>query len=116
MLSATLERKQAIQSKAFATSDRSLTTTRLCSIETHAVFSGLCHFQAGSVDFKLVVVKHCVWGTFKSDDCYSMKFEGDLRSLPFQNQTLKSVMLCSGQNCTWRPYFPLNPSQFNKHS
>ncbi len=64
-----------------------------------AVFSDLRHFQAGSVDFELIVVKR-VWGTFKSDAHYLAGFLGDLRSLPFQNQTMKSVMLCSGQNCS----------------
>ncbi len=74
--------------------------TRLCSFKTQIVFSDFCHFQADSVDFQLVLVKRCVWGTFKSDACYSAGFGGDLHSLLFKNLTLKSVTLCSGQNCS----------------
>ncbi len=37
----------------------------LCSTETHAIFSDFLHFQAGSVDFELAVVKRFLWGTFK---------------------------------------------------
>ncbi len=70
----------------------------LCSIETHAVFSDFLHFQAGPVGFELVVVKR-VWSTFESDACYMGRFKGDIR-LPFQNNTLKSATLCSGQNCS----------------
>ncbi len=62
-----------------------------------AVVSDFLHFQAGSVDFELVVVKCCVCGTFKSDGCYSVRFAGDIH---FQNQTLKSVALRWGQNCS----------------
>ncbi len=51
------------------------------------------------MDFELIVVKR-IWGNFKSDACYSGRFKRDLRSLPFQNQTVKSVMLRSGQNCS----------------
>ncbi len=68
-LSAALESKQASQSVASATSDQGLTFARLCSVETHAIFSEFRHFQARSVDFELVVVKHCVWGTFVCDTC-----------------------------------------------
>ncbi len=56
-LSAALKRKQANQSAAFASSYQSLTTTRLCSTKTHAIFSDFPHFQAGSVDFELITVK-----------------------------------------------------------
>ncbi len=58
---------------------------------------------------ELVVVKR-VWGTFKNDARYSARVEGDLCSFPFQNQTLKSVTLCSEQNCSgvliphWTPH------------
>ncbi len=52
-----LKCKQANQSESSAGSDQGLTTTRLCSTETHAVFSDFLHFQAGSVDFELIVVK-----------------------------------------------------------
>ncbi len=90
--------QRANQSVAFASSDQDLTTIQLCSIETHAIFSDFRHFQAGSVDFELIVVKYWVWGTFKSDVWYSSRFKGNLCSLLFQNQTLKSVMLCLGQN------------------
>ncbi len=100
LLNATLKCKQTNQSVALASSDQGLTTTRLCSTEIPAIFSDFRHFQAGSVDFKLIMVKRCVWGTFKSDACYSASFEGDLRSLPFQNETLKSVTSCSGLNCS----------------
>ncbi len=62
LLSTTLKCKRANQSIAFASSDRCLTTTQLCSTETYAVFSDFGHFQVGSVDFELVVVKHWVWG------------------------------------------------------
>ncbi len=41
---------------------KGLTTTRPCSIETLTIFSDFCHFQAGSVDFKVVVVERCVSG------------------------------------------------------
>ncbi len=99
-LSSALECKQANQSEASASSDWSLTATRLCSIETHAIFSDFHHFQAGSVDFELAVVKRCVWGNFKSDVCYLERFEGDLHSSPFQNKMLKSVTLYS---------FPVEP-------
>ncbi len=81
-----LKRKQAYQSVASVSSD-SLTTTRLSSIETSAVFSDFRHFQVGSVDFRLIVVKHFVWGTFRSDADYLARFEEDLFSLLFQNQT-----------------------------
>ncbi len=81
--------EQANHSIASASSDQGLTTIRLCSIETHAIFSDFCHFEAGSADFKLVVVKHGVWGTFKSDAHHSERFEGDMHSSPFHNQMLK---------------------------
>ncbi len=57
-------------------------------------------FSGWSVDFKLIVDKRWVWGTFKSDPPDSTSFEGDLCSLPFQDQTLKSVTLSSGLNCS----------------
>ncbi len=53
--------------------------------ESDIYFSDFGHFQSGSVDFKLVVVKCCSWGNFKSDARYSGRFEGDLHSLPFHN-------------------------------
>ncbi len=56
-------------------------------------FQIFAHFQAGSVDFERVVVKRCVCGIFKSDAHHSARFKGDMRSLPFQNQTLRSVTL-----------------------
>ncbi len=65
------------QRVAFACSDRAL-MIRLCSSETHAISSHFNHFQAGSVDFELVVVKLCVWGTFKSDGYHSATFKGVL--------------------------------------
>ncbi len=98
--SSTLQCKWANQSVAFASSDWGLTTTWLCSIKTHAIFSDFRYFQAGSVDFELIVDKRWFWDTFKSDTPDSMSFEGDLRSLPFQDQTLKSVTLCSGLDCS----------------
>ncbi len=98
-MSAALKCKRANQSVSFASSHRGLTTTRLCSIGTLAIFSDFRHFQAGSVYFELIMVKRWVWGTFKSDAHYSASFEGDLCSVPFQNQTLKSVTLWSGLNC-----------------
>ncbi len=57
-VSAALKCKRANQSVSFASSDRGLTTTQLCSIETHAIVLDFRHFQAGSVDFELIVVKH----------------------------------------------------------
>ncbi len=57
-LSSTLEHKRANQSIASACSDRGLTATQLCSTETHAIFSDFLNFQAGSVHFESVVVKH----------------------------------------------------------
>ncbi len=81
-LSATLVHKWADQNVASASFDWGLTNTWLCSIETNAIFSDFRHFQAGSVDFELVMVKLCVWGAFKSDARYSVRFEGDLPSLP----------------------------------
>lgn len=36
-------------------------------------------FQAAFVDFKLVMVKRCAWGTCDSDTRYSERLEGDLR-------------------------------------
>ncbi len=71
----------------------------LCSTETHAIFSDFCQFQAGLMAFELIVIKRCVWGSLKSDANHSVTFEGDLHALPFENQMLKSVTLCSGQNC-----------------
>ncbi len=35
------------------------------SIESLAISSDFCHIQAGFVDFKLIVVQHRVWDTFK---------------------------------------------------
>ncbi len=58
--------KAKIESVTSASSDRNLTTVWLCFIETHTVLSDFNHYQAGSVDFEFVVVKHCFWGTFKS--------------------------------------------------
>ncbi len=52
-----MKRKRANQSVASASSDRGLTLMQLCSIETHAIFSDFPHFQAGSDDFELVMVK-----------------------------------------------------------
>ncbi len=52
-----LKCKRANHSVSSASSDRGLTATRLCSIETHAIFSDFHHFQAGSVDFELILVK-----------------------------------------------------------
>ncbi len=49
----------------------------------YAVFLAFLYFQAGSVDFQLVVVKRCVWGTFKSDALHLARFEADIQSLPF---------------------------------
>ncbi len=62
-----------------------------------AIFSDFRHFLAGPADFKLAVVK-CVCSTFKSDAHHSAGFTGGIRSLPFQNQTLKSVTLCFKQS------------------
>ncbi len=56
-VSATLKCNRANQSVSFASSDRGLTTTWLYSAETHTVFLDFRHFQAGSVDFQLVMVK-----------------------------------------------------------
>ncbi len=50
--------------------DRGLTTPGLGTIEPHAAFSDFHHCQACFVNFKLSVVKHCVWGTFKGDAYY----------------------------------------------
>lgn len=75
LLSSALERKRANYSVVFASSDQGLTTVWQCSIETHANFSDFLHFQAGTSDFKLVVVKHCVWGTFKGNTHYSARFK-----------------------------------------
>ncbi len=55
MLGPALEYKQANQTVASASSDKGLTSTQLCSCETHAIFSDFGIFQAGSIDFKLVV-------------------------------------------------------------
>ncbi len=88
-VSTALKCKQANQNVSFASSDRGLTATRLCSVKTHADFSDFQHFQTGSVDFELIMVKCWVWGNFKSDAHYFASFEGDLRSLSFQNQHWK---------------------------
>ncbi len=45
------------------------------------------------MDFKLVLVKRCVRGTFKRDARHSARFEGNICSLSFQNETLKCVTL-----------------------
>lgn len=58
-----LEGRLANRSVASAIFDRGPTTTRLCAIFSRAVVSDLGHFGAGSVDFVLVVVKRCTWGT-----------------------------------------------------
>ncbi len=81
---------QANQSVVSANSDQALATLSLCSIESDAIFSDFLHFQVGSVDFELVVVKH-VWGIFKSEAPYLAKFK-EICSLPFHNQMLKSAM------------------------
>ncbi len=54
-----------------------------------AMFLDFHHFQAGSVDFDLVLVRHCVWGIFKSDAPDSTRFKGDTHSFPLKTQTLK---------------------------
>ncbi len=102
-VSAALKCKWANQSVAFASSDRGLTTVRLCSVETQAIFSDFRLFQAGSVDFELIVFKRWVWGTFKSDVCYSTSFE------EISNVKVWAELFA-------RPHSPLNRSQFNKHS
>ncbi len=51
------------------------------------------------MDYKPVVVKPCAGGSFKNDAPHSVRFKGDSCSLPFKNQMLISVTLCSGQNC-----------------
>ncbi len=110
------ERKQASQNVAFSSCDWGLTAIRLCSTETQAILSDFRHFQAGSVDFELIVVKLCVWSTFKSDARYSETFEGDLRSLPFQKSNAEKCNVMLRAKLLGRPLSPLNPSQFNKHS
>ncbi len=57
-VSAALKCKPDNQSVSFASSDQGLTTTQLCSIEICAIFPDFRNFQAGSVDFELIVVKH----------------------------------------------------------
>ncbi len=86
-LSSALEHKQANQSEASAGSDQGPTTLRKCSIETYAIFSNFLYFLAGSVDFKLVMVKCCVWGTFKKDARYLARFEGDILYILYLSKT-----------------------------
>ncbi len=98
--SAVLECKRANHSAAFASPDHgsdnytAVLHQNSCNLFRFLSFSGwLCGFQ-------LIVVIHWVWGIFKSDACHLARLEGDIRPLPFQNQMLRSVTLCSGQNCS----------------
>ncbi len=59
------------------------------------------------MDLELIVVKRCVWGTFKSDGCYSVRFK-DLHSLPKSNAENLDAMLCEKYSIK---HSPLNPSQ-----
>lgn len=62
-----LKHRLANRSIALASSDQSLTTIQLCSIDSHVVVSDFHHFQAHFVDSELAIFKQCDWGTCNSD-------------------------------------------------
>ncbi len=104
--STTLERERANHSIASATSDRCLTAVWLCSCLTHAIFPDFRYFHAGSVDFELVVVKRCVWGTFKSD-AHHLARRFTFFTFPKSNAEKCDVMLWA--KLFGHPHFPMNP-------
>ncbi len=67
------------------------------------------------MDFEVVVVKCCVCVTFKTDACYSARFEGDLCFLPFQNLMLKVQHYALGKTVCLSSIH-IEPEQLNKHS
>ncbi len=101
-----LECKRANQSVAFASSEQGLTTIRLCSIETPAIFSDFCHFQAGSLE-TLCLEHFWKW-------CLLL---GEVRRrftvFTFQKETCNTILWTK---LFGLPHSLLNPSQFNKHS